>query len=204
MRWSTWIPWVDSGEEAKLEPLHSDLRDGGSWPMPAQSIVRAWHEDDDYVIDIELRLDDVDRPVVTGIAIRRAVPLKSSRDFKREPRWPAGTEPRAVRPRDVKRLPLSVVTKAAVAWVTSTQLEPESPERALELGKVKRTLQPPRSRPRTDPDFYRKILLLYNELAARGERSPAKMLAEQMGEPVSTVHVWLHRAKRKLVGDARA
>jgi hypothetical protein len=75
-------------------------------------------------------------------------------------------------------------------------------ERALELGKVKRTLRPPHSRPRTDPDFYRKILLLYNELAARGERSPAKMLAEQMGEPVSTVHVWLHRAKRKFVGDA--
>jgi hypothetical protein len=191
MNWSTWL-------RTTLEPGYSDLRHGVPWPMPAQSVVRAWLEDDDYVVDVELRLDDADEPVVTGIAIRRAVPMKPSTSG---PRWPEGTELRAVRPRDVKRLPLSQIAKAAATWVSSTKLEPGSSERTLELDKVRRALRPPPTRPRTDPEFYSKLLLVHDELVARGESAPAKQLAAQMGEPVGKVHVWLHRAKRKRASD---
>jgi len=152
------------------------------------------------MVAVELRLGDDDEPIVTGIAIRRSIPMQPRKDLKREPSWPDGTESPAVRPRDVKRLPLSQIAKAAATWVSSTKLEPGSPERELERGKVTRTLRPPRTRPRTDRDFYSKLLLVHDELVARGESAPAKQIAVQMGEPVSKVHVWLHRAKRKRSG----
>ena len=68
-RWSTWIPFVNTGEEARLKPNWFELREGAPWPMPAQSIVRCWL-DDGNVIDVEFRLGDDDKPIVTGIAVR--------------------------------------------------------------------------------------------------------------------------------------
>lgn len=194
----TWTTWVRS----KVELQPAEQRDGTPWPMPAQSVVRAW-ADEDYVIDVELRLGRDDQPIVTGLAIRRGVPLEPRSGFKQsEPRWPKDAEPRSVRPRDVKRLPLSQIAKAAVTWVSALELDPGSAKRTLELDRARRTLRPPRTSPREDPDYYRKLLLVHNELVARREPSPAKKLAEQMGKPLSTVHVHLHRARRKLAADA--
>jgi hypothetical protein len=197
MRWTTWIPWVNTGEEAKVQPQPQDVHAGTPWPMPPQSIVRAWH-DDDYVIDVELRLGEHDTPVVTGISVRRAVPMERRRDFKREPSWPDDAVPRSVSPRDVQRLPLSTVVRAALLWTQATKDDPESRERAGKMGRVDRILARSRGKkgPRGD-EFYRTLGLAHYEFVRAGVQSPVKELATQMGEPPGNIHVWLHRARKR-------
>jgi hypothetical protein len=198
MRWSTWIPWVNTGEEPRLLPHVPDIRDGRPWPLPAQSIVRAW-DDDGYAIDLELRLDKDDRPVVTGIAVRRAVPMEPRRDMKREPRWPEGTEPQPISPRDVKRLPLTQIAKAVATWVEATKDDPDSQERAEKMERVERTLFPPRGRSkgRVKKELYQWILFALQTLEKDLDPNPVQTIAARLGENPNKVHVWVHRAKEK-------
>jgi hypothetical protein len=60
----------------------------------------------------------------------------------------------------------------------------------------------PRRRPKAgqppDPDFYSRIVGTYNRLLAEGNPSPAKEIAERMGEKHSTVKGWLHRGRKYL------
>jgi hypothetical protein len=57
----------------------------------------------------------------------------------------------------------------------------------------------PRRRPQAgqplDPDFYRRVLAVFDELTKRGARDPAAQIAERMGEKPSTVRSWLRRGR---------
>jgi hypothetical protein len=198
MRWSTWIPFVETAKEARLNPHAQDFQDETTWPMPAQSVVRVW-TDDDYLIDIELRLSDDDGPLVTGIAVRRGTPLASRRDMKTDPCWPDEAQPGQVSPREVRRLPLSQATKAAVAWVRAMKLDPGSPQRDRAQQRVTRLARPPRDRSkgRVSPATYEWILRALDYYERKGELHPIQRIAVDLGEPPAKVHVWVHRAKRR-------
>jgi hypothetical protein len=199
MRWTTWIPWVSSGEEAVMRPMPQELQAGEPWPMPAQSIVRAW-EDDDHVVDIEMRLGPDDLPIVTGIAVRRTVATEPRLDFKREPIWPDGATPRPLRPGDVQRLPLATIARAAVLWTESMKDDPESEKRAgksKNVGRMLSRLKGARGGRARGTDFYRIVAQAHYKLVKMAVPHPAIVLGEQMGEDPNTVHQWLYRARAK-------
>jgi hypothetical protein len=192
---------VSSGEEPRINPKLHDLATGRPWPLTPQSIVRAWDDESGYTIDLELRLGTNDQPVVTGIAVRRALPMEPrQRDITGGPRWPEATEPVPVSPRDLKRLPLSSLAKAAKAWIESMKLEPGSEERDAVTAGVVRTLHPPRgwkAGARVTDELYEFILKALEHHERNMEPHPVLRIAEALGEPPAKVHVWVHRAKAR-------
>lgn len=60
----------------------------------------------------------------------------------------------------------------------------------------------PRRRPKAgqplDPDFYRRVLSVYEELKAQGHRNPATVIARRMGWNPATVRSYVRRGRRYL------
>ena len=179
---------------AVSKPTVEDRRTGHPWPIPPEWNVRMRSPDSDYFIDVEIYNDEVDGPIVTGIAVRTGAPLK--RERKPNPNqpldWQEGADIQPVSPRDVRRLPLATFVRAAQAIVRAPLLTDDELKRALRStggpGKGYSTR------------FYRDLLDSVAVLAACGEAHPVRVIAARQDVPENRVHQWLHRAR---VLDAR-
>jgi hypothetical protein len=192
-RWSTWIPFVNTGEEAYLKPTWAELKEGAPWPLPAESVVRCW-TDESTVVDIELRLGKNDKPVVTGIAVRSALPMTPG---ARSPKWPEGSKPKPLSPRAVQRLPLPTIVKAAVLWTQAFKEEPESQKREGMMKNVVRTLSRLGKDELKGDERRRWLGEIHAEFVREGIPNPVKAMAEQMGWDPNRLHVELNRARKR-------
>ena len=197
----TWVSWVQlerKGFRDPVEPPRDFQSEGMPWPMPAQSIMRVVSEEwPKYAVDVELRLDALDEPVVTGVAVRPRVPLKArGRRAGIEPpnnaEWPEGTEPLPLSLRDVRRLPLDRIATAAVVYVRQAKEEP-SPDRMQPVAEA--LSLPGRPTGRNKERFYRAVAELYRQWTLKG-LSPAKELAKRKRVSENTAHQWIFKARR--------
>jgi hypothetical protein len=189
-RWSTWREFEDD-----LRPHSQMVAEGAPWPMPAQSIMRVLStEFPKYAVDVEFRLDAFDEPVVTGVAVRRRVPMKSkperaALDPKAE--WPEGIEPLPLSLRDVRRLPLDRIATAALVAVR--QFSESGPDRMLPVADA--LSLPGRPVGRNKDRFYATVAELHRRYAKQG-RSPAKELARRKHVSENTAHQWIYKARQ--------
>ncbi|HET9889664.1 MAG TPA: hypothetical protein VFQ42_04110 [Mycobacterium sp.] len=174
--------------------------------------------DDGLSMPIEVRLtqDGYGRWLVTGLRIEadagqevtaqtlRAIKLRDVvaallKDY--EPDVPEACSPEEVRLREfartylaeLARRPHRAVTAAATAHGISRATAHRWVQECRSLGYL-----PTLSR-RGDvnvDDFYRSVATAYNEAVAATAR-PAKVLAEEAGVPVGTVHRWVNEARRR-------
>lgn len=189
----------DSPPERQVAKLHELLED----PLPLEPREEVYFSDGRYAVVVELVRTADGEPIVTGLAVRRLTPhvvtgqagtrVRLTPDGEvTEPvprREPKGL-PRALSGRDVRRMSLAAVLRAALAaakgyaWLAA----PQEPIRAL---------VPPRDQPLT-PDYYRRLLEAHRAIVARGSPAPVKELAKRhgFGDNVNLMHQRLHRARQ--------
>ena len=201
---------------AEWRPLRIDWfdpRDDGD-PGMADSgpelAVTVFPTDAPYNVTVEIRRDADGAPFVIGIAVRRQFP------WWEDGGWMAGDERPHVSPRDVQRLPLARIVRAALAAASTAQRptlssgEPASSQVAPLFGsasqrerpeeewaKVARKILVPRGRPQRGKSipFYQRIADAHRACALAGT-SPAKEIARRMNVSENTVHQWVHQARR--------
>ncbi len=190
-RWSGWREFKDD-----VRPPREFVAEGAPWPRPAGGIMRVvstrWPK---YAVAVELRLDALDDPVVTGVAVRRRVPMKAKGKraaFEYDAEWPEGAEPLPVSLRDVRRLPLDRVATAAVVAARQYMKTP-APDRMEPVAKALSV----RGRPigRNKASFYKAVAEKHRRWTLEG-RSPAKELAKLKGCPENTAHQWFYKARQ--------
>jgi hypothetical protein len=129
-----------------------------------------------------------DVPVPVEVTIRRTFPV-SNQAYR--PGFVEGTEPGPLSARDVRRLPLDRLVRAAAATADRGPSESHN--------EVSKILVPP-GRPEGGERsiaFYKGIADAYREFQQRKPlESPAKLIARQKRVPVNTVHQWIFRARR--------
>jgi hypothetical protein len=170
-----------------------------------QLAVVAHQTDAPYTVTVELRFDRDGAPFVIGVAVRRQTP------WWEEDGWEAGEERPHVSPRDVQRLPLAGIVRAALAAASAAERrtletgEPVTSETARVLtdqgedwdwAEDARKVLTPHGRPQ-----HGKSAKWYSELAdsyrgfARAGKSPVKEIATRKRVSENTVHQWVHRAR---------
>jgi hypothetical protein len=191
-KWKTWVRDYpqnapDLFDSAALLPRYkTDLR----WPAHPSQVIRVWDLGKwPYTVDVEISRDDDDNLAATGITIRRNFPTDG-----RGARFETGAKPLPVSPRDVRRMPLDAIVKAALVAATTNLFDPE---RHTKLRRALRT----RGRPKRGKSqkFYAAILADHRELTRRGE-SAGKAIAEREGVDVNTVYQWIYRARHPNLG----
>lgn len=187
-RWTSWVGFKDDVRP----PL--EFRDKGSpWPMPAEGIMRVCSGDwPKYAIDVELRLDLFDEPVVTGVAVRRRVPMKAKGKRAMFAEWPEDAEPLPVSLRDVRRLPLDRIATAALTAARQF-MEAPSPDRMEPVAEA--LSLPGRPVGRNKEHFYTAVAGLYRLYATKG-RSPAQEIARRKRVSENTAHQWIYKARK--------
>jgi hypothetical protein len=190
-RWSTWREFKDD-----VRPTREALATGAAWPMPAQGIMRVFSTEwPKYAVDVELRLDAFDEPVVTGVVVRRSVPMKAKgkrASFDPGAEWPEDVEPLPLSLRDVRRLPLDRIATAALVAVRQFSESP-SPDRMLPVAEALRL--PGRPVGRNKERFYTTVAKLYRMYALQN-RSPAKEIAKRKQVSENTAHQWIYKARQ--------
>lgn len=190
-RWSTWREFKDD-----IRPTREALAEGDPWPRPAQGIMRVVStEFPKYAVDVELRLDALEEPVVTGVAVRRRVPMKAKGKraaFDPESEWSEDVEPLPVSLRDVRRLPLDRIATAALVAVRQFRESPD-PDRMRPVAEA--LSLPGRPVGRNKERFYGTVAELYRRYAQQG-RSPAKELARRKHVSENTAHQWIYKARK--------
>lgn len=187
-----------SRPERQVEALRDHLED----PLPLEPREEVYFTDGRYALTVEICRAAAGEPVVTGIAVRRLTPhVVTGGEGTRTRLTPEGevTEPvprrepkgspRPLSGRDVRRMPLASLLRAATVaargytWI-------------VEPAKVARALVPRRDEALT-PEYYRKLLEAHRAIVARGSPAPVKELAERhgFGDNVNLIHQRLHRAR---------
>jgi hypothetical protein len=181
-----------------------------NWWTDPELLITLFPPEPPYAVTVEFQRD-ADGPFVTGIAVRRHV--HAGWDGKRT----------QVSPRDVQRLPLAMIVRAAVAAASSVPAEPPTPRRGsqplpgsrgmaihyiddeeshakfprAEFVEDARRILMPRGRPQRGKsvEFYRDLAETHRA-AARAGKSPAKEIARRKGVSANTAHQWIHRTRQ--------
>ena len=137
------------------------------------------------MFDVELHRTPDGRDVPTGITIRRRFGLEpAGPELEGTPDDPLIPAVERVSPRDIRRLPVASVLKAAVAYST------------WDLRAVNRVLLP-RTKTRLSYRDFEKLADAYRVFERRGEK-PVPAIAERMGVPANRVHQWVRRMRYEL------
>jgi hypothetical protein len=172
--------------------------------MPAEGIMRVLSSEwPDYAVDVELRLPPGTPtgpfrefgPVVTGIAVRRRVPMKPKGKraaFEHEAEWPEDVEPLPLSLRDVRRLPLDRIAAAALA---AAREYAEEPSEARFTPVTEALTLPGRPKGRNKEQFYKAVAELHRGWTKKG-LSPAKELAKRKRVSENTAHQWIYKARQ--------
>lgn len=162
------------------------------WPIAADVIVRVWDlEDWPYTVDVELlRPSEADAPVVSGIRVYRNFLLEPKTPGKRERRFAEDLRPLSLSTRDVRRMPLDRILRAALVAATE--------HHDGRTGELKRALLPRAQGPKPEHSrkFYEQIARAYQQRVKNGEGSPVAWIAERKNVPRNRVYQWLHRARK--------
>jgi len=180
-----------------------------TWWSDPELVITAFATDMPYGVSVELRRDEEGVWFASGIACRRH-------------RWADGWkgERRGVSPREVQRLPLAKIIRAALAAAPSAvrpddlddpnstpfpqfQLvyDPGDDPRWSESGPGwavdARKVLLPRGRPQhgKSVDFYTQLAVAYRDFASAG-LSPVKEIARRKKVSENTVHQWILRTRR--------
>lgn len=110
---------------------------------------------------------------------------------------PWGPEPPSLSAADLRRIPLGRIDAAINAEVD------EINRAVIDRRVAADPIEVPTGRRRYPDSFYEEMAARYQGLTFLGE-PPAKMIAEQAGVPVTTVHRWVREARRRgFLGPAR-
>jgi hypothetical protein len=176
------MPSASSREfEARLRGTEAEaLR----WPAEPDLFETVFDYAAPYVITVGfVRQDADDVPVPVEVTIRMTFPVSETGQG-----FVAGTEPRSLSTRDVRRLPLDRVVRAATAAADAGPVESAS-----EFPKILL----PRGRPvggERSVVFYKKIAKAYRQLTEE-QKSPAKEIARRKGVSENTAHQWIYKAR---------
>jgi len=180
------------------------------WYSDPDLVITVFPSDSDYAIAVELVRPSDGPPFATGVAVRRVHMLSGPLE-----------EPTDVSPRDVQRLPLAAIVRAALAAAATAPEEPPAGGRGEAIrGRVgyivydpgderrekyqdvpwveeARKILVPRGRPKHGKStaYYRDLAGSYRELAKAGYSSPVKEIARRKQVSENTVHQWIHRAR---------
>jgi hypothetical protein len=192
--------------------LRADWPEQRWWSDP-QLVLTAFEKGMSYAVSVELRREAEGAPFfVTGVAVRRH-------------KWADGWsgEPTHVSARDVQRLPLARIVRAALAAASTIerptgqgifagqeahsivsydyrdekQRERFPPEEG-DWGETARKILVPRGRPERGKSaaFYKEVADAHRQLSAATGRSPVKEIARRKRVSENTVHQWVHRARQ--------
>ena len=155
----------------------------GPAPLGEAWVVRIEDSDSQHVVDVEVAFDSTGASfVVVGVAVRART--ETARSEEEVPRLPRGGSP--VSGREVRRLPLSAYTRAALALMDG------DPFGALD------DLALPRGRPSRgrSTQFYSELLAVHRDLLKQGNSRPVREIARRKNVTENLVHQWLYRARR--------
>jgi hypothetical protein len=150
------------------------------WPSEPELFETVFDYAAPYVVTVGFVRDDA--PVPVEITVRRTFPVSDQGGFL------DGAEPEPLSARDVRRLPLDRLLRAATAAADSGPVES-----AAEVSKILL----PRGRPgggARSIAFYREIASAHRQIEQLGE-SPAKAIARRKRVSENTVHQWIHKAR---------
>jgi hypothetical protein len=154
------------------------------WPAEPDLFETVFDYAAPYVITVGFVRSEVGHvPVPVEVTVRLTFPVSETQQGFAE-----GTEPRSLSARDVRRLPLDRVVRAATAAADSGPVES-----LPELSKILL----PRGRPSGDERsvaFYKAIANAHRQLEQL-EKSPAKEIARRKRVSENTVHQWIHKAR---------
>jgi hypothetical protein len=165
--------WTDapaSGEAIWRRHGRADVVE--SWPLPPRALVRVFDRELGYVVDVELYMENPDEAVVSGLCVRRPVPLTKRKSGP--PRWPDGIEVPSLSFRDLDRLPLETIIEAAVAHMTYRPTSPTAAQRRSRYWRV--------------GEIYRR--------AKQSGRSAAVEIAAELGISQNAAHQLIHRVRK--------
>jgi hypothetical protein len=176
------------------------------WWSDPELVVTAFEKGMRYAVSVELRRDPDGAPFVTGVAVRRHT-------------WADGWsgERTHVSSRDIQRLPLSRIIRAALAAAATAEQpakttslpgapafelvydpgdEPRWRDAGPEWARDARRILTPRGRPRRGKSaaFYKELAESHRRFSAAG-KSPVKEIARRKRVSENTVHQWVHRAR---------
>lgn len=161
------------------------------WPAEPNLFETVFDYTEPYVVTVGfVRPRPGDVPVPVEVTIRRTFPV--SDEPYRPPSFAEGTEPAPFSARDVRRLPLDRIVRAATAVADHGPLDPAS-----EVPKVLL----PRGRPtggERSIKFYKEVADAYRQIQfAQPDKSPAREIARRKRVPENTVHQWIYKARDK-------
>ncbi len=156
------------------------------WPAEPDLFETVFGYASPYVVTVGfVRPRPEDVPVPVEVTIRRAFPVSevdSSSGFK--------SEPAPLSAREVRRLPLDRIVRAATAAADRGPVVSAS-----EISKV----LIPRGRPtggERSIKFYKEIADAYREIQQLDpDESPARVIARRKRVPENTVHQWIYKAR---------
>jgi hypothetical protein len=198
---------------AEWRPLRLDWFDATDETSPEFAVV-VFPVEAPYTVTVEFRRDPDARPFVMGVAVRYQPLWAFEDDF-----WERDEEERPhVSPRDVQRLPLARIVRAAIAAANSAErpvIESTGKPAVSETARLfadesaepwkgdppwaeaARKILVPRGRPERGKSakFYKDLADSHRAFALAG-KSPVKEIARRKGVSENTVHQWVHRARR--------
>jgi hypothetical protein len=154
------------------------------WPAEPDLFETVFDYAAPYVVTVGFARSDADDvPVPVEVTIRLTFPVsETGRGFAE------GTEPRSLSTRDVRRLPLDRIVRAATAAADAGPVEA--------LAEISKSLVPP-GRPaggERSVVFYKGIAEAYRQLTEQ-QKSPAKEIARRKRVSENTAHQWIYKAR---------
>lgn len=201
-------------DSLEWRPLRVDWLDPDDEADPELAVV-VYPTGAPYTVSVELRRHSDGAWFVIGIAVRRQYPWweEPSGWEASDERW--ASENPHVSPRDVQRLPLARIVRAALAAASSAERpnlatgkpaassvarifaeDGITPPQEAAWAQVAQRVLLPRGRPQRGKsvDFYRELANSYRALARTGV-SPPKVIARRKRVSTNTVYQWLYRAR---------
>jgi hypothetical protein len=191
-------------------PLRLDWLEPADETKPEFAVV-VFPVDVPLTVSVEFRRDPSGRPFVMGVAVRYQPLWAFEDDF-----WESAEQRPHVSPRDVQRLPLARIVRAATAAANSAERPVLGEKPAVsstaqlfpdESGEpwtgdppwaeAARKILVPRGGPQRgkSTQFYKEIARSYRDFALAG-MSPVREIARRKRVSENTVHQWVHRARK--------
>lgn len=187
--------------EQAIQPTARHRSERRLWPYPANVTVRIF--DPDYqglAIDVEVNFQD-GACVVTGIAVRSCLPLRSSlraTDEGPKIQWDEDAPVRLVGGSEVSRMPLGRYIAAALTMTKNPGAFEQDPGRSL-LPKSRTT------------KFYDAVVSKYDRYRAEGVKGAAAKIAEELNKRPGLEHVtenlvyqWVHKWRKRAARSSPA
>lgn len=155
------------------------------WPMEPDVFVTVFGYADPYAVTVGfVRPGEGKAPIPTEISIRLTFPMTEGRR-----RFEPDLVPAPISPRDVRRLPLDRIVRAATVTADRGPIDAHEENRRILV---------PRGRPKGERaiTFYKEVADFYRDCVSVGI-SPARELAKRKNTSENTAYQWIHQARKR-------